>query len=106
MDSTEGALLRIYICNMHTCNPKICTASRIIRFRKAKEIPINKIPAQSIVLTPFSYTALSPSDSERVAQYGIVGVDCSWNKIEDGREVLSKGTGRALPFSSGLLSSF
>ena len=98
MNTTDAELLRIYICNLHTCNPKICTASRIIRFRKAKDIPANKIQSQSIVLTPFSQIALSPSDRERALKYGIVGIDCSWNKIENGREILSKGTGRALPF--------
>ncbi len=98
MNTTEAEFLRVFICNLHTCNPKICTASRIIRFRKAKEMPVNKIPSQSIVLTPFSQIALSPSDRVLASKYGIVGVDCSWNKIEEGRKVLSKGKGRALPF--------
>lgn len=98
MNTNTADFIQIYICNLHTCNPKICTANRMVRFHKATEIPVNKIQSQSIVLTPFSQVALSPSDKKRVLNYGIVGIDCSWNKIEDSKNVLSKGTGRALPF--------
>ena len=98
MKTNNADFIQIYICNLHTCNPKICTASRIVRFNKAKEIPISKIQSKSIVLTPFSQIALSSLDKERVLKYGLVGIDCSWNKIENSRKVLSKGTGRALPF--------
>ncbi|MHA1200252.1 MAG: DUF367 family protein, partial [Candidatus Heimdallarchaeaceae archaeon] len=77
---------------------KKCTATRIIKFRKAREIKINQIKSKHIVLTPFSEIALSPSDSENAISYGLVGVDCSWNNIENGRKALDKGSGRSLPF--------
>jgi pre-rRNA-processing protein TSR3 len=90
--------LRVYICNLHTCNPRLCTAARVLRFDKAVEIKANKIGSNSIVLTPFADIALSHSDREQVEKYGLVAVDCSWNEIENGKRVLSRGKGRALPF--------
>ncbi|MHA1816848.1 MAG: DUF367 family protein, partial [Candidatus Heimdallarchaeaceae archaeon] len=71
---------------------------KIIISKKAKEIQIKQIRSQNIVLTPFSFTALSPEDRELALNNGLVGVDCSWNNIEGGEEALNRGTGRALPF--------
>lgn len=88
----------VYISNLHTCNPKACTASKILRSRKAIELSVKQIKAHSIVLTPFSEKALSPADRESALQFGLVAIDCSWNKIEEGKEALSHGNGRALPF--------
>ncbi|UJG44836.1 MAG: DUF367 family protein [Candidatus Heimdallarchaeum endolithica] len=88
----------VYICDFHTCNPKKCTANRILRFNKAKEIKKREISKFQIVLTPFSSIALSQADKKQAIKHGIVGVDCSWNNIESGKEALTKGTGRALPY--------
>ncbi|MCG3216701.1 MAG: DUF367 family protein [Candidatus Heimdallarchaeota archaeon] len=98
MNTSKDTFIPVFICNLQTCNPKICTASRILQFKKAKEISTNRIHSSSIVLTPFSETALSPEDHEKSVNNGIIGIDCSWNNIEDGRKILSRGTGRALPF--------
>ncbi len=98
MSSRNNKMIRVSICNFHTCNPKICTAQKIIRSKKAFEIQIKQIQSQSIVLTPFSFTAISIEDRELALRNGLIGVDCSWNNIEGGEEALSRGTGRALPF--------
>lgn len=98
MSSGNNKLIQVSICNFHTCNPKICTAQKIIRSRKAIEVQIKQIQSRSIVLTPFSFTALSIEDRDLALRNGLVGVDCSWNNIEGGEEALSRGTGRALPF--------
>ena len=98
MGSITEKKLRVYICNLHTCNPKLCTAARIVRFEKAIEIKADKIKTSSIVLTPFADIALSPADREYVDKFGLIAIDCSWNEIENGKEILSRGKGRALPF--------
>lgn len=90
--------ISVFICNFHTCNPKKCTANRIIKFNKAREIKINQIKTKQIVLTPFSEIALSPADNEKAVKHGLVGIDCSWNNIEGGRRAFEKGIGRSLPF--------
>lgn len=90
--------ISVFIYNFHTCNPKKCTANRLIHFKKAREIKINQIKSNHIVLTPFSEIALSPSDYKNAQFYGLVCIDCSWNDINSGRQALDKGTGRSLPF--------
>ena len=98
MNTASEKRIRVFVCNLRTCNPKICTASRILRFKKAEEITGKEIRTNSIVLTPFSDIALSPADTDSALKFGIVGVDCSWNDIESGKKILDKGKGRALPF--------
>jgi pre-rRNA-processing protein TSR3 len=49
------------------------------------------------VLNPFAEVAFSPADRERVADAGLVALDCSWEHAE---KVLShhvRGTSRCLP---------
>ncbi len=98
MSNQNSTTINVFICNFHTCNPKICTAKRIVRFKKAIEIKINQIKSNHIVLTPFSEIALSPADFEKANAFGLIGVDCSWNNISNGRTALDKGIGRSLPF--------
>jgi len=55
------------------------------------------LPKRAIVLNPFSEIAFSPADRERVAEAGLVALDCSWEHAE---KVLShhvRGTSRCLP---------
>ena len=98
MDSSTEKEFRVFICNLRTCNPKICTANRILRFNKAKEIESDRVRSKSIVLTPLTDVALAPSDKELAHNFGLVGIDCSWNDIDSAKKILNKGVGRALPF--------
>ena len=98
MNTKISQQIPVYVFNFRTCNPKKCTAVRVVRFKKAKEIIMNKITSKHIVLTPFSQIALSPDDHENAKNIGLVGIDCSWNNIEGGRTALEKGIGRALPY--------
>ena len=98
MKESNSKQIPVYISNFKTCNPKICTAVRVLKFKKAKPITVGQIHSKFIVLTPFAEYALSPADKEMAVKNGLVGVDCSWNDIAGGRKALDKGTGRALPF--------
>jgi len=56
------------------------------------------LPKRAVVLNPFSETAFSPADIERIKEGGLAALDCSW---EHAQEVLLKhvrGTSRCLPF--------
>jgi pre-rRNA-processing protein TSR3 len=55
------------------------------------------LPKRAIVLNPFSEIAFSPADRERIEDFGLVALDCSW---EHAQKVLLKhvrGTSRCLP---------
>jgi len=55
------------------------------------------MPKRALVLNPFGEIAFSPADRQRVADFGLAALDCSWEHAE---KVLShnvKGTSRCLP---------
>jgi pre-rRNA-processing protein TSR3 len=49
------------------------------------------------VLNPFSEIALSPADRERVEQFGVVALDCSWEHAQKVMGEHVRGTSRTLP---------
>jgi pre-rRNA-processing protein TSR3 len=49
------------------------------------------------VLNPFSEIALSPADRERVKQFGVVALDCSWEHAQKVMGEHVRGTSRTLP---------
>ena len=80
------------------CDPKKCTALKLGRHGLVRIVSqLRFLPKRAIVLNPFSETAFSPADRQRIEQYGLVALDCSWEHAE---KVLShnvKGTSRCLP---------
>lgn len=55
------------------------------------------MPKRAIILNPFGEIAFSPADRQRVADFGLAALDCSWEHAE---KVLShhvRGTARCLP---------
>lgn len=55
------------------------------------------MPKRAIILNPFGEIAFSPADRQRVADFGLAALDCSWEHAE---KVLShhvRGTSRCLP---------
>lgn len=79
-------------------DPKKNTALRLGRrgfVRIVKKIKF--LPKRAIVLNPFSEIAFSPADRERLENFGLAALDCSW---EQAQKVLSehvRGTSRCLP---------
>jgi pre-rRNA-processing protein TSR3 len=49
------------------------------------------------VLNPFSEVAFSPADRERMEDFGLVGLDCSWEHAEKVLLKHVRGTSRCLP---------
>jgi pre-rRNA-processing protein TSR3 len=49
------------------------------------------------VLNPFSEVAFSPADKERIEEFGLVGLDCSWERAEKVLLKRVRGTSRCLP---------
>lgn len=88
----------IFVVDFNTCDPKKCTAKRLLRFAYAKPKSLKQIFNKQIVLSPFSEVALSPADKAYAEKYGLVAIDCSWNDIHGGDAGFSRGTPRALPF--------
>ncbi len=92
------ALPRIVIYHANQCDPKKCTGLKLERHGLARTVSkIRFLPKRALVLNPFSEIAFSPTDKQRLADFGVVALDCSW---EHAQKVLSRhvrGTSRCLP---------
>jgi len=75
-------MIPIMVYDKDQCDPKKCTAKRMEKFGLAKELPLNRIPAGCIVLTPFAKETLSPADL-KYARKGIVVLDLTWTHIDE-----------------------
>jgi pre-rRNA-processing protein TSR3 len=81
---------------MREDDPKKCTAAKLCRLGLAQEIYASKIPHSAIVLNPFAETPLMALDRKAISRYGIVAIDCSWEKV-DPAKFKYHGCDRRLP---------
>ena len=90
--------IKLTIYHANQCDPKRCTGLRLKRRSFARVVTKARfLPRRAIVLNPFSEIAFSPADRERVENWGLSALDCSWEHAE---KVLLKrlgGTSRCLP---------
>jgi pre-rRNA-processing protein TSR3 len=89
---------RLTIYHANQCDPKRCTGLKLKRHGLARVVTsIKFLPRRAIVLNPFGEIAFSPADRQRIQNFGLAALDCSW---EHAQKVLSahvKGTSRCLP---------
>jgi pre-rRNA-processing protein TSR3 len=90
--------LRITIYHAAQDDPKKNTALRLKRRGFARIVSRTRfLPKRAIVLNPFGEIAFSPSDKERIQQFGLAAVDCSWEHAQKVMSTHVKGTSRCLP---------
>ncbi len=92
--------IRLIVYHLNQDDPKKCTAKKMERFGLAEIVNSNRnIPRRSIILNPLAGIVFSKEDKDYGVKYGIVAVDCSWEKAD---YVFSKLRNfriqRALPF--------
>jgi pre-rRNA-processing protein TSR3 len=97
--SPEQALpVRISIYHAAQDDPKKNTALRLKRRGLARIVTSVKfLPKRAIVLNPFSQIAFSPADHERLEQFGLAALDCSWEHAQKVMGEHVRGTSRCLP---------
>jgi len=90
--------VRIAIYHANQCDPKRCTGLKLKRHGLARVVTsVKYLPRRAIVLNPFSEIAFSPNDRQRIQDFGLAALDCSW---EHAQKVVSghvRGTSRCLP---------
>lgn len=97
-ESRPSFPVRITIYHAAQDDPKKNTALRLNRRGFARIVTkIRFLPKRSIVLNPFSEIALSPADRERIDQFGLVALDCSWEHAQKVMGEHVRGTSRCLP---------
>ena len=89
---------RLTIYTAKQCDPKRCTGLKLKRHGLARLVSRTRfLPRRAVVLNPFSETAFSPADRDRVENFGLVALDCSWKHAEKVLLKQVKGTSRCLP---------
>lgn len=90
-------MIPVIIYDKCQCDPKKCTAKRMLKFGLGKEAKtLSSIPSGTIILSPFSKIALSPADI-KYAKKGLVAIDLTWTNIDDFPRI-KKAEERALPY--------
>ena len=83
---------------MRQDDPKKCSGSRLIRRGLAKPIHRHtQIPKEALVLDPYANEVLTPADRETAIHWGIVVLDCSWEKAATIFMRRLRGLNRKLP---------
>jgi len=90
--------VRITIYHAAQDDPKKNTALRLKRRGFARIVTKTRfLPRRAIVLNPFSEIAFSPADRERLEQFGLAALDCSWEHAQKVMGDHVRGTSRCLP---------
>jgi len=92
--------LKLTVFHANECDKKKCTAYKMEKLNYCKIVyKLNQIPRGAIILNPFSEKSVSPDDKNLVQKRGVVGLDCSWNKVSSSAKffALTKYH-RSLPF--------
>ena len=91
--------IQLHIVHFNQCDTKKCTALKLARFNQIKIHRIMKtMPRKTIVLNPFSDTALSPEDAKLAKKWGLVALDCSWSQAKKIFKHRIIGKSRCLPY--------
>lgn len=90
--------VKIVVYHARQCDPKKCTALKLKRHGLVRIVrQIRLTPKRAVVLNPFSKIAFSPADRQRIEDFGLVALDCSWEHAEKVMLKHVRGTSRCLP---------
>lgn len=90
--------VRLSIYHAAQDDPKKNTALRLGRRGFARIVKkIRFLPKRAIVLNPFGEIAFSPADRQRLEQFGLAALDCSWEQAQKVLGEHVRGTSRCLP---------
>ena len=85
--------VKLQVLMFYQDDPKKCTAAKMVKFGLAQNI--KKIGTKGLVLDPFSEKTLLPKD--RFLINSVIGIDCSWNLIDQAFSKKFNGIKRKLP---------
>lgn len=92
--------MKVVVYHAEQCDRKKCTSIKLAKQDKIKLVTrLNILPKDALVLDPYAEKAVSSEDRETVIKNGIVGLDCSWKKINKSSAMFKgKRNHRSLPF--------
>ena len=88
----------MFVLLMRQDDPRKCTAAKLAKLRLARPIyKAERIARRAVVLNPYSAKVVLPRDRVEMEAYGLVAVDCSWEKVQGAFLVGMRGEARRLP---------
>jgi rRNA small subunit aminocarboxypropyltransferase len=89
----------IYVYDEGHCDPKRCTAKKMVRLGLAIELrELRRLPQGCLVLDPSAEKAVSVEDRGHVEANGIAVMDLSWKNIDSFPKLARHHCSRALPY--------
>ena len=85
--------MKLQVLMFYQDDPRKCTAAKIVKFGLASKT--KRINSRGLVLDPFSEKILLPKDKSLINS--IVGIDCSWNLVDQAFSKNFNGVKRKLP---------
>jgi len=74
--------IRVALWEFGQNDPKRDSGSKLFRLGYAQRIKVGQT-FSGIVLSSEATSFLSPADTEIIAQHGVAGINCSWNRLEE-----------------------
>jgi pre-rRNA-processing protein TSR3 len=94
---SERSVPKLFCLHFNECDRKKCTALKLAKLNLIKMIPkIKGGTSNAILLNPFSNEEINLADREIILKYGLIVIDCSWNRIFNLKEFNMKSS-RKLP---------
>jgi pre-rRNA-processing protein TSR3 len=91
--------VKIVVYHAGQCDPRKCTALKLKRHGLVRIVrQLRFLQRRAVVLNPFSEIAFSPADRKRIEDFGLAGLDFSWERAENVLLKNVRGTSRCLPF--------
>ncbi|MHA1986184.1 MAG: DUF367 family protein [Promethearchaeota archaeon] len=88
---------KLYGIHYNECEPKKCTTLKLSKFNLLSIIKkVKGNLRKAIILNPFTREIISINDRESILKYGLIVIDCSWNKLLKLKD-LERGNFRKLP---------
>ncbi len=88
---------RLYAYCLRQDDPAKNTALKLIKFGLAAPMRGHHIPRGVVVLNPFAQKVLLRSDNELIQRFGLLVIDCSWNRVDEVFYSRFRGQNRRLP---------
>ena len=96
--SGSSLKVRIYAYSLGQDEPAKCTSNKLCRFGYARRIVrVRQIPWKAVLLNPFAAKVLTSADRGYAERWGMVVVDCSWERVREVKWGRLRGIHRRLP---------
>ena len=89
---------RLYVLQLRQDDPKKCTAAKLVKFRLARPLyKVRQVPQNCLTLNHFAQSSLLNKDRVQALKYGLVAIDCSWERVQTAFSARLPGRNIKLP---------